>query len=61
MKTGDVIDLIRKDECTKDLVKFDSVKLLEMLGKTAKGKEKVLLSRKRGVILDWDEFKGRFK
>lgn len=60
MKTGDVIDLVRKDECTQDLIKFDSMKVLEMLERTAKGKEKVLLTRKRGVILEWGEFKGRF-
>ena len=60
MTAGDVIDLIRKDDCTDELVKFDSVKVLEMVDKTLKGKERVLLSRKRGVCLEWNQFKDRF-
>lgn len=60
VKTGDVIDLIRKDECNNDVVKFDSVKVLEMLEKTLKGKQRVLLSRKRGIVLEWRAFKDRF-
>jgi len=60
VKTGDVIDLLRKDECNQEIVKFDSVKILEMLERTSKGKERVLLTRKRGVVMEWGQFKERF-
>ena len=55
-----MIDLLRRDECNQEIVKFDSAKVLQMLERTSKGKERVLLTRKRGVIMEWGKFKERF-
>eukprot|EP00112_Aurelia_sp_Birch-Aquarium-sp1_P010522 Seg2241.10 transcript_id=Seg2241.10/GoldUCD/mRNA.D3Y31 product="putative protein C6orf203-like" protein_id=Seg2241.10/GoldUCD/D3Y31 len=60
VQVGDVIDHIRNVESTEESIKFDSVKVVEMGEETLKGKQRILLARKRGVIMEWKQFKDRF-
>ena len=52
---------MRKEETTADLIKFDNIKILEIGEKTAKGKQRITVERKRAISLSSSEFQDRLK
>ncbi len=62
MKDGDVIDRVRKEESNNEMIKFDSLRILEIgKEKTIKGKHRMTITRRKAISLPLQEFQERGK